>query len=240
MPHDLLRSCLNALFPKRCAGCELTGANELLCPPCAGSLVPGDEGACPHCGAQDIEREPGTPHGTCGACIGAPPAFRRARGAYAYGGALAHAIGRWKNRPDSSLTSSVCSLFRGAGWESWLDDRPTKVIFVPPDRSRLRRRGFHPAGLLARELARHLAIPIDSRAVRAPRAYPSSRGQGREKRRARLRGVFSVEAPLVLDERLLLVDDVMTSGATAETIARACMRAGAQRVEVAVLARAPR
>jgi ComF family protein len=240
MLYESLQSCLNTLFPRRCAGCDWSGIEDLLCPPCAGSLIPGDEGACPQCGVQDIERESGMPRAICGACISAPPAFRRARGAYAYGGALATAIGRWKNLPDVSLTQGLCDLFGAVEWERWFEERPHKIIFVPPDSSRLRRRGFHPAGLLARELARQLQISIDSRAVRTCGTYRTSRGQGRGGRRDRLRGVFSVEPSRILGRRLVLVDDVMTTGATVDAISRACMKAGAASVEVVVLARAPR
>lgn len=240
MVHQALRSALDALFPKRCAACDSPEATSLLCAPCAGSLIPGDQGDCPQCGAQDIESVPQTPVGLCGTCLSDPPAFQRARGAYAYGGALAHTIGRWKSRPDASLTRGVCELFREVPWEDWLEEHPTRIIFVPPDRRRMGRRGFHPAGLLARQLGCSLGVLVDPSAVGVSGPYESSRGQGRARRRERLRGVFSVEASRVRRERLVLVDDVMTTGATVDTIARACVRAGARSVQVAVLARAPR
>ena len=134
----------------------------------------------------------------------------------------------------------MCQLFREHGWDSSFEQKPSLIIFVPPDSRRLRRRGFHPAGLLARSLGQQLSIPVNPRAVCAGGGYASSRGQGRLERRARLRGVFSVEPLLVADQRLILVDDVMTTGATVDAIARACLKAGALSVEVAVLARSPR
>jgi len=81
---------------------------------------------------------------------------------------------------------------------------------------------------------------MDARAVRANRPYESSRGRGRAERAKRLRGVFGVNPGHVDGHHLLLVDDVMTTGATVDAIARACRAAGATRIEVAVLARAPR
>ena len=240
MLYDALRLCLDVVQPKRCAGCESAIREGLFCPPCDGSLIPGEEGACPQCGAQDIELDPHRPQGLCGPCIQSPPAFARAMGAYAYGGSLADAIRRWKNRPDPYLSGAMSQLFVEHGWESSWTDEPSKLIFVPPDPRRLRRRGFHPAGLLARALGRTLGAPIDAQAVRATSTYPSSKGQSRIERRKRLRGIFSVERRRVQDQRLLLVDDVMTTGATADAIARACLKAKARSVEVIVLARAPR
>ena len=232
--------CLDAFLPKRCAGCETPVRRVALCPPCAGSLLPGDEGACPQCGAQDLERGSDAPSGRCGPCLTRPPSFLRARGAYAYGGALSNGIRRWKSRPEPTLSQTMCDLFQRSSWSPSSKASPSKVLLVPPDPRRLRARGFHPAGLLARAMARRLALPVDPFAVRANASYPISRGQSREQRRERLRGVFRVESDAVRDQRILLVDDVMTTGATVETIARGCLRAGASSVEVVVLARAPR
>ena len=134
----------------------------------------------------------------------------------------------------------MCDLFQRSSWSPSSKASPSKVLLVPPDPRRLRARGFHPAGLLARAMARRLALPVDPFAVRANSSYPISRGQSREQRRERLRGVFRVESDAVRDQRILLVDDVMTTGATVETIARDCLRSGASSVEVVVLARAPR
>jgi ComF family protein len=153
---------------------------------------------------------------------------------------LAHTIRRWKNLPDASLNGAVCELFRKVDWEAWLEDEPSLIIFVPPDAKRMRRRGFHPAGLLAQALSRAIGVSVDSGAVLARSSYASSQGQGRARRRERLRGVFSVDATRVRGARLLLIDDVMTTGATVDTIARACLKSGAASVQVAVLARAPR
>jgi predicted amidophosphoribosyltransferase len=203
-------------------------------------LVPGGEGACPRCGGLDLEREKETPLGLCGGCLSKTPSFARARGAYAYGGALAHGITRWKAAPDATLSGPMASLFASADWENWLEETPDLVVFVPPEPRRFRRRGFHPAGILARALASRLDAPVDARAISTRRPFELSRGHTRSSRRDRLRGVFAVRPPVVRGARLLLVDDVMTTGATVETLARACLGAGASRVEVAVLARAPR
>ena len=240
MLTNALLACLDALLPKRCAACDSPVLSGPLCEACAGSLIPGDEGACPQCGALDLERDGRAPDGHCGPCIQRPPAFSRARGAYAYGGAMADAIRRWKTRPEPTLTPTMCELILHGRWERGDQERPTLLVMVPPDPKRLRQRGFHPAGLLARAMGEHLSLPLDPRAVRTARGYPSSRGQGRDARRERLRGAFKVCRDRVQGARLLLIDDVMTTGATVETISRLCLRAGASSVEVAVLARAPR
>jgi predicted amidophosphoribosyltransferase len=212
----------------------------MLCGGCVGSLVPGSEGACPRCGGLDLDSDPGIALGLCGDCLATPPPYARARGAFAYGGALAHGITRWKAARDATLSAPMARLFARADWEGWIGEAPDKVVFVPPDPRRFRRRGFHPAGILARALAAELGAPLDPRAISTRRSFDLSRGQTRRARRERLRGVFSVERLAVQGARLLLVDDVMTTGATVSTLARACMARGAAQVEVAVLARAPR
>jgi ComF family protein len=105
---------------------------------------------------------------------------------------------------------------------------PDLVVPVPLHPRRLRRRGFNPAALLARPLARRSGAACDARALRRLRDTPSQTGLGRRERRRNLRGAFAAARPL--PACVWLVDDVVTTGATLAAAAAALRRAGARRV----------
>src|SRR5690606_27838966 len=98
---------------------------------------------------------PEATHHLCGGCLTNERPYERAVSAFAYGGALADAVARWKNRPDHSLGPRLGRLFVSeavrAGW--FEGGAPTLVVPIPSGRHQLRRRGFNPAGLLARAMA---------------------------------------------------------------------------------------
>jgi len=110
---------------------------------------------------------------------------------------------------------------------------------VPLHWRRRLRRGFDQAGLLAQRLSRFLQIPLSDRNLRRIRATASQTGLSESKRRENVRGAFRVRRPDEVEgKRVLLVDDVMTTGATASECARTLLSAGAKDVSVLVVARA--
>jgi ComF family protein len=106
---------------------------------------------------------------------------------------------------------------------------PDRVVPVPQHASRLRARGFNPAAVLARAVAREMGVPCDPVAVIRTRATPSQTGLDRNQRRRNVRDAFGVQGR-VADRRIWLVDDVTTTGATLGEVARALKRAGARSV----------
>lgn len=169
----------------------------------------------------------------CGACLREPPPFRRTRGLLVYGGAVQDAISAWKNRPEEAHGRRLGALIAGIEVEA-IDPI---VVPIPSTSRALARRGFNPAAALARPLARRLHAPLDATALTFAKVPTSSRGLGRRARRDRMRGVF--RARHVAGREVVLVDDVMTTGATVREAARACLAAGATSVDVVVLARVP-
>jgi ComF family protein len=192
------------------------------------------EPVCDGCGAP-FEFETGE---RCAACLARPRAFERARAAVLYDDASRDLILQFKHADRTDLAG----LF--AGWigraaEDLLADAEV-VAPVPLHRSRLLARRFNQAAEIARPLARrHRRAYLPDALVRARRTE-SQAGKSGAARRRNVAGVFRApenQRRRIEDRRVLLVDDVLTTGATAEACARALKAAGASAVDLAVIAR---
>jgi predicted amidophosphoribosyltransferase len=167
----------------------------------------------------------------CVECAGRRLAFVRARAAVEYDAPVRRIVGAWKER----------GLRRLAAWAAAVvadtHERPdgTSLTFVPADPERRLRRGHHPAEALARELARTWGIGLEPLLVRA-RGSPRQRELGRAQRRGNVAAAFTARGG-VLPGRLVLVDDVYTTGATANAAAAALRKAGCAEVEIVTFAR---
>lgn len=228
---DLL---LALLYPPRCPSCarDLRQAGPAaLCRGCLAVLGTLGDG-CPRCG------EPGH-HAPCPRCRTAPPPFRLARACFPYveGDLAANLLMRWKYHQDHVVGSSLCRVLRThrQGHPGCYD----VVVPVPLHRARLAVRGFNQAALLARAAC----LPAERLVVDALRRARAAGVQARLGRRERLDNVataFEVRRrDLVRDRSVLLVDDVLTTGATARACALVLRDAGAALVDVWTLARTP-
>jgi len=116
---------------------------------------------------------------------------------------------------------------------------PQLVVPVSLHARRLRERGFNPAAVLARVVARELSVPLDPTALVRVRDTRSQTGLGRAARRRNLRGAFRARTHLLAPPRVWIVDDVVTTGSTVAEAARALRRAGAKEVTAVCAARTP-
>jgi len=169
----------------------------------------------------------------CRDCAGRRLSFATARAAVEYDDAVRRIVAGWKERGLRRLALEAAALVVDAV------PRPDVelVTFVPPDHDRRLRRGHHPAEQLARELGRRWSLPVEPFLVRSG---PSKRqrGLGRLERRDNVRDAFRPAA--AAPRRVCLVDDVYTSGATANAASLALKKSGARRVEVVCFARVVR
>jgi ComF family protein len=225
----LVRAALGALvdlvWPPRCAACGGGVSAEPFCPTCAEAVDPVPAG-CARCG------QPG-PDPLCGACRASPPAFDAVRAGGLFGGPLADAVHAFKYGGRSALARPL-----GA----WLAARAplppgALVVSVPLARGRRIERGYDQAALLAGALARAAGGRLGPAVLRRVRETPPQVGRGREERARNVAGAFEA-TEAVAGRDVVLVDDVVTTGATADAAAAALRRAGARSVVVVALARA--
>jgi predicted amidophosphoribosyltransferase len=217
---------LDLLLPRRCVCCARLG--EDLCPDCRAALPLLLGTHCERCGAPTA-----WPVRRCRECSGRRLAFASARAAVAYESSVPAVVAAWKERGLRRLAELAaevvvdCLACPAAGG----------IAFIPPDGDRSVRRGHHPAERLARELGRHWRLPV-VRSLSRTRAPRPQRGLALPARRRNVAGAFAARQPV--PKRLVLVDDVYTTGATATAAASALRKAGATRVDVVTFARAVR
>ena len=214
---------LDLLFPKACAACG--DGPWPFCPACRAALTPIDPPLCCRCGAPAravVDR--------CDHCP--PPDLDRARSAFVFRGPLRKAIHRLKFAGDRGVAAAL-----GAAMAAVLDRETDAITWVPLSRARLAERGYDQARALARTVSRLTGTPTSALLSRATDLPPQALRGAAERRRA-LVGAFSASRPP--PPRVLLVDDVMTTGATAAECAKALKIAGAIDVEVLTAGRALR
>jgi ComF family protein len=172
---------------------------------------------------------------TCGRCLRAPPAFDAALAAFEYRFPLDRLVHRFKFAGDVAvgrwLGRELARRVEGTGADL--------LAAVPLTRARLAARGFNQALEIAREVGRETGIRVEPRALSRLRETTPQPGLGAQARRENLQGAFRCDAR-VAGLEVALVDDVMTTGATAQAIADALKAAGASRVSVWAVARTPR
>jgi ComF family protein len=242
----MLRYLINFLYPPHCAACAIrmsVDSAERVCDACLARIEPVPEPICQVCG---IPLRPQDYEGSerCRPCTESPPHFRRARAIARYrpgisedGQIVPSIIRRHKYGLDQSLSRALSQCL-GESLPLSAEDYDI-VIPVPLHRARLRWRGFNQAAMLGAAIARRIGCSLDAVSLTRTRPTPPQTAQESGQRRLNVRGAFAVTRPQRIANRsVLLVDDVMTTGATVDECARTLIAAGARRVDVLTLARA--
>ena len=232
MPGDCLRPKLETVL------------NRYLCQACAQTFVAVQPPICKCCGQMFISRE-GTDH-LCGHCISQPWCFGMARSAGVFDRCLATLVHRLKYSGRTGLAKPLGILMLAVLLDNWNLDEIDCVVPVPLHLKRLRERGFNQSFLLSKAWpsmakAYHTVwpgIPVDPALLNRTRYTASQTGLGKRERVANLKNAFKVRPGKdVANLRLLLVDDVFTTGATVNECSRILLKAGAKCVDVLTLAR---
>jgi len=236
------RAAVDLLFPPRCALCDadLGDAEDglLLCGSCREQMGPNEWPGCLRCGARSGLAAPAGPH--CPACRGARFSFDAVVPLGSYGGVLRDAVLRMKRAAGEPLSAAAGEFFVRRRGGRMVSLEPDTVIPIPMHWRRRWVRRTNSPDLLADRLARFLGVPLLDRALRRCRNTKPQKDLPPRERFRNVRGAFSVGAGRDLrGARVLLVDDVLTTGATCNEAASLLKNAcGAKMVFVAVLARA--
>lgn len=225
-------------LPPRCPGCgAVTAGDHQFCADCWGRLDFLAAPACRTCGEPiGLIEEAGA---QCAECLADPPAIDAMRAAVAYG-AIARALAlRLKHARRPGIAITMARLMR-----RHLDGSDAPLLVpVPLHRWRIWRRGFNQSALIAHALARDAGCTVAVDALVRSRQTPVLRGLGAAARARAVRGAFRVGdagRAAIKGRRIVLIDDVHTSGATADACARALKKAGAARVDLLCWARVGR
>jgi len=215
---------------------ETTDTPHPICTPCESEL-PWLMDACQICAL------PLSAAGlTCGQCLKQPPAFEQVIAPWTYRFPLDSLITRFKHQSQWPLGRLLGELLAQALRERFDDGlpRPDLLLPVPMATRRLRQRGYNQAAMLANWLSQSLEISADEHRLRRVQDTIAQQELDARARRRNLLNAFALAPGAKVEGlHLALVDDVLTTGATAESLARLLMKAGARRVDVYCLARTP-
>lgn len=234
----VLGAVVDFFYPPRCPACRTRTTAVAFCTPCRqriGALRP------PFCTACGLPFGGAGPNHLCANCHLQPPRFRAARAGAAFDrhqtSPLIEVLARFKYGRDVTM-GPILSAFMVERLPLALDDHDL-VVPIPLHPKRLRWRGFNQAMPLAQAIGAAGRRAVDPFALARSRSTPPQVGLGAGERRRNVRGAFAVRHhERVRHRTILLVDDVMTTGATAHECARVLRAAGARAVDVVVLARA--
>jgi ComF family protein len=227
---------LDVALPRLCPSCRDLVSDNGVCPACWSRLAFIARPYCPRLGIPFVY-DPG-PDILSMQAIADPPAYNRARAAVRFedvSRALVHAF-KYGDRLD--LGPLMGRWMANAGRE--LLDNADALVPVPLHWRRLWSRRFNQSGALAKEIAKLSGVPVAHTALRRVKATQQQVGLSHSERASNVQGAFRVDPAAkaeVAGRRLILVDDVLTSGATVDACARALLRAGAANVDVLVFAR---
>jgi ComF family protein len=240
--REWLTALADLVFPPFCPVCRARlgeGRRDPLCGPCWARLERIQPPVCRVCGLP-LGALPGSALDgrRCGPCRLSPPAFRYARAAAHYGETVRQAIHAFKFGGRRALAGPLGDLLADADLAGLAPPGPDLLVPVPLFPTRQRERGFNQSELLAARLGRLTGLPVAGRALHRRRATAVQADLPARERAANVRGAFAVRWPeKVTGRHVLLVDDVLTTGSTADSCAAALLDAGAETVGVLTVAR---
>jgi ComF family protein len=233
----LLAAAVDMLFPAQCAVChEAVGMHGALCATCWGQIHFITDPMCFKCGLP-FEYRIGE-KALCASCMAVMPAYTEARAIFRYDENSKGQVLAFKYH-DKTQLAPIFGEWLARTYKPYTD-KVQFIVPVPLHYWRLLSRRYNQATLLAHTLGRHTGLPVLPDTLKRIRATESQAGLSRRQRIDNMRGAFTVAKPrreLLKGKSVLLVDDVMTTGATLDACARTLHDAGVQDVYVLTIAR---
>lgn len=233
MPSPLTAWLSNA-WPSQCLLCRHWPARPL-CSDCLARFA----SPVPRCRSCALQLPTDNPQGLCGGCLRQPPPLSHCVVAVDYGYPWSRLLTQWKYGAQPALTRHLAQWLQANPHWLALRSQCTFSIPIPLSAQRLRARGYHQSLLLAHALQGPTVLP---QALQRLHDTPAQAGQGRAARLRNLRGAFAITEPArarIAGQTVLLVDDVITTGATLHAAAHVLLQAGAHAVAAVALARTP-
>ncbi len=228
---------LDLAYPPVCLKCEVpTATPDALCPNCFAALRPITAPLCPRLGLP-FEVAIG-PDAVSAEALADPPPFGRARAALVYDEVARTIVSRLKYGDRPELARFCARLMAGAGHELW--EGAPLLVPVPLHPARQRERRYNQSGELALALGRLIGLAVDPDLVRRTRQTRQQVGLSGDGRERNVAGAFAVHPDILLrakGRRVVLVDDVYTTGATTKAVTRTLLKAGIEAVDVVTFAR---
>ncbi len=233
----LFTRIIDLFLPPLCFVCEEpVSRTETVCPACWKKLTFIEASFCARCGIPfDFPVAPGT---LCGACLAEPPAFETARAAMLYDDESRKMIIRFKRVDQTHYAKALATWMHRAG--SDILKTADALIPVPLHRKRLFHRRYNQSALLAQNVGELAQKPALVDALARIKETPVQGRLKRKERQANVKGAFAVlekHKPAINGKTLVLIDDVMTTGSTANECAKALLSAGASAVHILTVAR---
>lgn len=230
------------LFPGRCLCCGSNSPNNQdVCPFCKANL-PWQEHCCPRC-ALPLSTES---HAPCGECQQNPPYFQQVLAPFRYAAPIDRLINDFKHHDHQANGRILAELFC-----HWLEQqlkqntisKPDFLLPVPLHWIRLIRRGFNQTHWLAKDIGRHFDIEVISHGLHRRQSNLAQQKLARRQRQINLQDAFRINKKylsLLKEKHIAIIDDVMTTGSTANTIARLLIENGITEVSIWTIARTPK
>jgi ComF family protein len=231
-------SFLALLFPPLCSFCDSMGAPRAsaICPSCRDALKPVPSPVCSRCGLPFAGLSGGLTD-SCGRCLTDPPPYTRARYGFVYADGLREGIVRFKYAGRLYLSVALGNLLIDAFMRYFSVSDFDLIVPVPIHRKRLVARGFNQALVIAERLADATGIPMDRSCFVKIRDTPPQVGLPRADRLKNLKGSFGVgRRSSIIRRRVLVIDDVATTGSTITEATKTLLEAGAAQADALALA----
>ncbi len=224
---SILHGMVDAIYPRTCPFCDkILARGTDICGDCQNKLKYVVEPRCKKCGKQLIKEE----QEYCYDCTKLRHLYREGIATFAYDEMVSKSIYRFKyynRRTYAGMYARAIGVRYGEYIARW---QPDVLVPVPIHRAKLQKRGYNQAELIAVELGKQLGIPVDSKILQRVRHTRAQKELNRSERKKNLENAFKISSYVVKYKKIVLVDDIYTTGSTIDECTKVLMAAGAQDV----------